>query len=364
MTEQTTGSVSLADLGWSPVFQQQLTLEELETLTPARVFEVQRSGLKLVFEGGEMDAPLGGRWFQGSPEDRPTVGDWVLVDRVSGAIERLLERKSLLKRMSVSRPGDVQLIAANVDVLFLVSSCNDEFNLSRMERYLALALEAGVQPVIVLTKADLAEDPDGFRAAAEALGRDLVVELVNALDPDSLAGLRAWCRRGQTVTLLGSSGVGKSTLINSLAGRDIQITGGIREDDAKGRHTTTHRSLHLLPDGGLLLDSPGMRELGIADADSGLSSAFEDVEALAAQCRFNDCGHESEPGCAVQAAIAAGQLDERRLESYRKLRREELYNSETVAERHARVRQFSRMVKQHQAASHKQSNRQPPRKRD
>lgn len=359
-----TETVSLADLGWSPVFQQQLTLEEMETLAPARVFEVHRSGLKLVFEGGEMDVPLGGRWFQGSPEDRPTVGDWVLLDRSSGAIERLLERKSLLKRMSVSRPGDIQLIAANVDVLFLVSSCNEEFNLSRMERYLALALEAGVQPVIVLTKADLAPDADGFRAAVASLGRDLVVELVNALEPGSLDGLRAWCRRGQTVTLLGSSGVGKSTLINSLAGSAIQNTGGIREDDAKGRHTTTHRSLHLLPGGGLLLDSPGMRELGIADVDSGLSFAFEDLEKLAALCRFNDCAHESEPGCAVREAIVAGKLDARRLESYRKLRREELYNTESVAERHARVRQFSRMVKQHNAASHKASHKKPSNEHD
>lgn len=361
---QTEKAATLADLGWSPVFQQQLTLAELETLTPARVFAVQRSGLRLLFEGGEVDVPLGGRWFQGSAEDRPTVGDWVLLDRASGAIERLLERKSLLKRMSVNRPGDVQLIAANVDVLFLVSSCNEEFNLSRMERYLTLALEAGVQPVIVLTKADLAADPDGYRSAAQALGRALVVELVNALDPESLGGLRAWCGRGQTVALLGSSGVGKSTLINSLAGRAIQTTGGIREDDAKGRHTTTNRSLHLLPGGSLLLDSPGMRELGITEADSGLSSAFEDLESLAALCRFNDCAHESEPGCAVRAAIADGRLDERRLQSYRKLRREELYNTETVAERHARVRQFSRMVKQHLASSHKQLHKPPHNKND
>jgi ribosome biogenesis GTPase len=345
--------ITLADLGWTPVFQQQLSLEEMSTLIPARVFEVQRTGLRLVFEGGDRVVPLGGRWFQGAVEDRPTVGDWVLLDPESGAIVRLLERKSLLKRMSVNKPGDLQLIAANVDTMFLVSSCNEEFNLARMERYLTLALEAGIQPVVVLTKADLSEDPDHYRDAAASLGRDLIVEVVNACDPHTLAGLTAWCGRGQTVTLLGSSGVGKSTLINSLAGGEVQATGEIRDADAKGRHTTTHRSLHLLPGGGLLLDSPGMRELGIADAGSGLASAFEDVEALASRCRFNDCRHQTEPGCAVQAAIAAGQLDERRLESYRKLRREELYNTETVAERHTRVRQFSRMVKQHQATSHK-----------
>jgi len=346
-------SVSLTDLGWAPIFQQQLTLEEMETTTPARVFEVQRTGIGLRFEGGETEVPLGGRWFQGSPEERPTVGDWVLLDAAMQSVERLLERKSLLKRMSVAKPGDVQLIAANVDTMFLVSSCNEEFNLSRMERYLTLAMEAGVQPVVVLTKADLAEDPDAYRSKALSLNRDLIVEVVNALAGEELDNLRVWCEVGQTITLLGSSGVGKSTLINSLAGIELQVTRGIREDDAKGRHTTTNRSLHLLESGGLLLDSPGMRELGIAEAEGGLSSAFQDVEVLAEKCRFNDCSHAGEPGCAVRSAIEAGELDERRLESYRKLRREELYNTETVAERHARARSFSKAVKQHQETSHK-----------
>jgi ribosome biogenesis GTPase len=255
--------------------------------------------------------------------------------------------------MSVNKPGDVQLIAANVDVMFLVSSCNEEFNLARMERYLALAMDAGVQPVIVLTKADLAEDAESYREQAMSLSRELIVEVLNALASDEVQPLRAWCVRGQTITLLGSSGVGKSTLINSLAGAEVQATGSVREEDGKGRHTTTHRSLHLLEGGGLLLDSPGMRELGITDAEAGIQSAFADVEALAALCRFNDCAHETEPGCAVRAAIESGELDERRLESYRKLRREEMYNTETVAERHTRVRQFSKVVRQHQENSHK-----------
>ena len=350
------GAVTLEELGWSPVFQQQLTLEDLESLVPARVFEVHRTGLRLVFEAGEADVPLGGRWFQGSPEDRPTVGDWVLFEPRTGTIVRLLERRSLLKRASVARPGDVQLIAANVDTMFLVSSCNEEFNLARMERYLTLALEAGVQPVIVLTRADQTGNAASYRRAAESLGRDLPVEVVDARNPDELDGLRAWCRTGQTITLLGSSGVGKSTLINSLTGAEVQVASGIREDDGKGRHTTTHRSLHLLPGGGLLLDSPGMRELGVLDVEQGLKSAFEDVESLAARCRFNDCAHETEPGCAVRAAIEAGTLDERRLHSYRKLQREELYNTETVAERHARYRQLGRMVKQHQKSPSKNND--------
>jgi len=339
----------LESLGWAPDLHQQLTMDELEApdvYQPARVFAVQRTGLELRFAAGILEVPLGGRWFQLPVEHRPTVGDWVLVDPASQQIHRLLERRSLLKRMSVSRAGDLQLIAANVDVMFLVSSCNDEFNPARMERYLSLALEAGVMPVVVLTKADLADDAEAFRQETLKLKRDLVVELVNALDPEDLSGLMAWIQPGQTISLLGSSGVGKSTLINSLLGEAVQLTRGIREDDAKGRHTTTNRSLHLLPEGGLVLDSPGMRELGIADAEAGVASMFEDVEALAAECRFSDCEHESEPGCAVREAIESGSLDERRLDSYRKLRREELYNTETVAERHSRVRQFSKTIRQ------------------
>jgi ribosome biogenesis GTPase len=339
----------LETLGWAPYLQQQLTMDELEApdvYQPARVFAVQRTGLELRFAGGILEIPLGGRWFQLPVEDRPTVGDWVLMDPSNQQIHRLLERRSLLKRMSVSRVGDLQLIAANVDVMFLVSSCNDEFNPARMERYLSLALDAGVLPVVVLTKADLAEDAEAFRQETLKLKRDLVVELVNALNPEDLSGLATWIQPGQTISLLGSSGVGKSTLINSLLGEAVQLTSGIREHDAKGRHTTTNRSLHLLPRGGLMLDSPGMRELGIADAEAGVASMFDDVEALAAECRFSDCEHESEPGCAVREAIETGALDERRLDSYRKLKREDLYNSETVAERHSRVRQFSKTIRQ------------------
>lgn len=352
-TDSTAVTPSLGDLGWSGFFQQQLTLEELEICRPGRVFAVQRTGLTLQLEGAELAAPLGGRWFQLPVEERPTIGDWVLVDIAKQSIHRLLERKSLLKRMSVSRPGDLQLIAANVDTMFLVSSCNEEFNLSRMERYLTLALDAGVQGVVVLTKADLTDESESFVEQTRTLRSDLVIELVNALDSDSLDGLRAWCQPGHTISLLGSSGVGKSTLINSLAGDLVQLTRGIRDDDSKGRHTTTHRSLHLIPGGALLLDSPGMRELAIADAESGVLSLFDDIEALARECKFTDCAHESEPGCRIRIALEDGSLDERRLENYRKLKREEIHNTETVAQRHTRNRQFSKRVKQVIESSHK-----------
>ncbi len=312
-------NLTLTDLGWSGWFARQLSGVELTGRVVGRVFAVQRNGITVMLEGGSAEVPVGGRWFQQGSSARPAIGDWVLIDRERGSLERVLERRSLLKRVSPGRERDVQLIAANVDTLFLVTACNDEFNPSRLERYLALALDAGVEPVVVLTKADLAADPQRFVGQVRGLKRELAVELVDATDPASLDGVRAWCRRGHTVALLGSSGVGKSTLVNTLSGRAIQLTREAREDDAKGRHTTTGRSLHVLQGGGLLVDNPGLRELSLADSGGGAGSLFDDVADLAAQCRFRDCRHEQEPACAVREAIARGELDPRRLASYRKL---------------------------------------------
>ena len=311
---------SLRQLGWNTFFERQLSEAERRDLIPARVVAVQRTGLTLACDDGPLRVPMGGRWFQAAPEQRPTIGDWVLVHRRRGRIARLLERKSLLKRAAAGRSRDVQLIAANVDTVFLVSSCNEEFSAARLERYLALALEAGVTPVVVLTKRDLAEDPAAYVAQVRALKPDVPVVLVDARDPAGAAALRPWCGEGQTVALLGSSGVGKSTLVNSLSGATVQLTRDIRHDDAKGRHTTTHRSLHRLPDGGLLVDNPGMRELALTEAEEGVQSLFADIDALAAGCRFRDCRHHSEPGCAVLAAVESGALEARRLDSYRKLK--------------------------------------------
>lgn len=340
------GGLTLEQLGWSGFFQRQLTDAERLDAVPGRVFGVERKTLTVMVDGGSVEVALGGRWFQLEPEERPAIGDWVLLDAGRTTIRRLLERKSLLKRMAVGREREVQLMAANVDTAFLVTSCNEEFNPSRLERYLALVLDAGVEPVVVLTKADTAEDPDAFVDAVRALKRDLAVELVDARDPDTLAGVRAWCAPGQTVALLGSSGVGKSTLVNSLFGEAVQLTRAIREDDAKGRHTTTQRSIHVLPDGALLVDNPGMRELALADVDLAVGELFEDVEALARRCRFRDCRHEAEPGCAVREALESGELDPRRLESYRKLARDEARHNETAAQSRARFRAFGRRIRQ------------------
>lgn len=347
-------TASLAELGWKAFFSRQLTPEEAAAAVPGRVLGLQRRQLSVAVDGATVEVTLGGRWYQLGAEARPTIGDWVLLDATASVVLRLLERSSLLKRVAAGREREVQPMAANVDVLFVVSACNDEFNPSRLERYLALALDAGVEPVVVLTKADQADTPEAFVDAVRALKRDLAVELVDARDPDALGGVRAWCTPGRTVALLGSSGVGKSTLINSLCGVEAQATGAARADDDKGRHTTTGRSLHLLPDGGLLVDNPGMRELALTEVDPGAAAAlFDDVEALAARCRFRDCEHESEPGCAVRDALAAGELDPRRVDSYRKMRREDARSRETLAESRARFRQFGRHVRQVQKDKHR-----------
>jgi ribosome biogenesis GTPase len=212
---------------------------------------------------------------------------------------------------------------------------------------LSVILESNIHPVSVLTKAGLAEDVFEYSDAIRAMRSDLQVELLDARSFEDVATLGVWCGKRQTVALLGSSGVGKSTLVNSLAGDQRQLTSDVRADDDKGRHTTTDRTLHLLPQGGVILDSPGMRELQVADAESGVDSVFSDIDEFATHCRFNDCAHVGEPGCAVAAAIESGELDDRRLRSYLKLKREEMHNTETVAERHARSRQFGKMVKQH-----------------
>lgn len=336
----------LESLGLTHFFRRQLEAFN-GSLRPARVIGVDRGRLTVSHEHGEAEVVVPARFRDLPPEDQPTIGDWVLLEENRECLRQVLTRSTVFRRLAAGNRGGMQLIAANVDTLLIVSSCNAEFNPSRLERYLALALDAGASAVVVLTKADEAgeADADGYRRTALSLRSGLCVELVNALDPSSLGGVRAWCSRGQTIALVGSSGVGKSTLVNSLAGAPREETGAVRESDQRGRHTTTRRSMHWLADGGLLLDSPGMRELKLADAAVGLGEVFDDIAALARGCRFADCAHEREPGCAVLDAFAAGLLDERRLGNYRKLMREQCYARETIAERNARSRRFGRAAR-------------------
>nr|WP_323010871.1 ribosome small subunit-dependent GTPase A [Paracoccus sp. (in: a-proteobacteria)] len=257
------------------------------------------------------------------------VGDWVLVEPGTRMLVRRLDRKTVLQRRTEG--GRVpQLIAANVDTLFIVSSCNDDLNLARLERYLALANEAGTTPVIVLTKADQVADAGPWRDQAADLQRGLEVVTLNARAPDAVKALARWCTAGQTVALVGSSGVGKSSLLNTLAAKapeEAQLTGSIREADAKGRHTTTSRSLHAISGGGWVIDTPGIRTLHVRDISTGLDQLFAEIAELAPECRFRDCTHAHEPGCAVRAAVAAGTLDQVRVERWRKLLEENRSNT-------------------------------------
>jgi ribosome biogenesis GTPase len=329
----------LAQLGWRPFFGEQVSAEQNHDCRPVRVLSVHRG--KVTVSGKEGECSISsGLPAGGGSEDRPTVGDWLLIDRITRSLVRILDRASLLKRPA---PGDerrVQLIAANVDTLFIVTSCDQDFNVARLERYLVLAREVSVRPVVVLTKADLSPSPGCLVDAARALQSELRVELVDGRDPTSAARLAEYCGFGKTVALVGSSGVGKSTLINTLKGTDSIATQAVREDDGKGRHTTTVREMHRLAGGadggGWLVDTPGMRELQMSEVASGVTEVFDDVAAVTLDCRFANCTHGGEPGCAIHAAIAQGDLDPARVERWRKLTRENTENSGAAAVRRSR----------------------------
>ena len=273
-----------------------------------------------------------------------TVGDWILLDPEGPRIARRLDRFALFKRRAAGTRGQIQPIAANVDTLFIVTSANRDFNIARLERYLAVAQDAGAHPVIVITKADLAESAAGLIGEASQLAPGLLVEALDARDPGQVAVLESWCGAGQTVALVGSSGVGKSTLINTLTGA-MQSTSAVRDDDQRGRHTTTGRSMHQLPGGGWLIDTPGMRELQLVEVADAIDDVFSEVIEIAQGCRFSDCAHVGEPGCAVLAAIESGELDAGRLRRYHKLQREDRRNTATLAERRNQDRAQGKLYK-------------------
>jgi ribosome biogenesis GTPase len=323
-------------LGWQPFFAQQTDADDIALTPPVRVTQVHRNSLHVM--GETIDTTIV------YPDEEITVGDWLLINEAHTKPERILERQSLIKRRGAGHDRHVQMIAANLDTSFIVSSCNQDFNVARFERYIALAFEAGVEPVIVLTKADLCEDVTPFVEAATAISDRVPVVVLNALSDAPKRELAPWCKVGQTVAFLGSSGVGKSTLVNALTGSNVD-TQGVREADARGRHTTTSRHLHLTPDSCAVLDTPGMRELQVTDAASGISDLFPDLHNLALECKFTDCSHQVEPGCAILAGVAAGKIDTDRLARWAKLIIEEKQNTESLARRKVKDKQQGRTNK-------------------
>jgi ribosome biogenesis GTPase len=314
--------------GWSEALQNQFASHAAEGLVPARVIVQQRGHYEVVADSGELTAILGGKLaHEAEAGGYPVAGDWVAVAarpaEKTATVRQVLPRKGVFVRRAAG-PGAPrgQLVAANVDVALLVASLNAELNVRRIERYLAAAWESGADPVIVLTKADTCDQVDALKAEVEAVAFGVPVHAVSGVTGEGLDPLKACLTPGKTAALLGSSGVGKSTLVNAFSGQPLMETRAISIDGMRGRHTTTHRELVLLPSGALILDTPGMRELGLWDADAGVASAFAEVEALIAQCRFHDCGHGTEPGCAIRAALADGTLDSMRWQSYGKLQRE------------------------------------------
>ncbi|HEY4228350.1 MAG TPA: ribosome small subunit-dependent GTPase A [Candidatus Limnocylindrales bacterium] len=322
-------TTTLHALGWDDRHAT-LFATEAPGLVPGRVLSEER-GQYLVASGtGEGPASASGRLRHDTELDPtaawPTVGDWVALEPGAGDGEHRLIQRVLTRRTAVVRrsPGDrrlpSQILAANVDVVFVVTSVNQEFNVRRLERYVTVAWESGATPIVILSKADLSDDLDSFRIAAEAAAPAVEVIAVSAVSGLGMNEIRRHLGIGRTVVFTGSSGVGKSSIVNALAGEPLLDTGGIRLDDARGRHTTTRRQLVRLADG-LLIDTPGLRELGVLDGD-GLATAFDDIERLTTTCRFSDCQHRSEPGCAIRAAIADGTLERARFDAYGKLQRE------------------------------------------
>lgn len=348
----------LRSIGWTDRLDSEFHPHRAAGLAPARIAREDRGRYRALTADGERPAEVSGRFRHEARAraDFPAVGDWVAVraarDGGPCVIEARLPRSSAFVRKAAGETTEEQVVAANVDTVLLVCGLDGDLNPRRIERFLAAAWESGAAPVVVLNKADLAEDPDARVAEIERVAPGVPVVAVSARSGDRLDALAPWLAPGRTVALLGSSGVGKSTLVNALLGEARQETGDVRADDSRGRHTTTHRELVPLPGGAVLVDTPGLRELQLWADASVLDDAFPDIGALAERCRFRDCRHAAEPGCAVRAAAESGALAPERLESWRKLQRELrwLEGKQDVRvriEEQARWKAISRSMKHH-----------------
>jgi ribosome biogenesis GTPase len=348
---------SLTTLGWDERWADAFAPSAAQGLVPGRVVREHRGLYRVLTESGEVVASAAGRLRLDARgrADLPAVGDWVALLGGSDAravVQAVVPRRSAFIRRAAGEESVEQVVAANVDSVFLVSGLDHDFNPRRIERYVLLAWESRARPVVVLNKSDLRDDFEECRRQVERVAPGVDVHAISTREPSSLAVLEPYLAAGRTVALLGSSGVGKSTLLNRLLGSDVQATRSVRASDQRGRHTTSDRHLFVLPTGALVIDTPGMRELQLWETGGGLAAAFEDVEALAPSCRFRDCTHGNEPGCGVAAAVADGRLAADRLESYHKLRAELRHlerkqDERLLAEENRRTRSVHKAARRH-----------------
>lgn len=328
--------MNLQQYGWNEFFEMNYIERGYKGLPYGRVMIGHTQLYEVISSEGEVLAELSGKMLkEESSASKPAVGDWVVLQHKDDKwfVEDILPRRSKFSRKMAGNDTLEQIVAANIDTIFIVTSLNQDFNLRRLERYLIVAWDSGAIPVIILSKADLCEGVEKKIEAVEEIAPGVEVYSISAIHEQGMEPLKKYLGEGQTITLIGSSGVGKSTLLNTLAGEELLKVNDIRVDDAKGKHTTTHRQLVLLPTGGLILDTPGMRELQLWQADEGIDHVFGDIQALTQYCKFSDCRHESEPGCAVIAAIEEGKMNSDRLESYVKLKKELAFIEKKQVER-------------------------------
>lgn len=344
--------MDLTSAGWRGEFAASFEPYRVAGCQPARVAAQHRDRLLVWTAAGEAEATVPARLRDAG--ELPTVGDWLALRAAVGGlhpVEAILPRRTHLSRKQLST-SEVQLVAANVDLVWIAVALDGNYRPTRIERYLAGVRQGGAEPVVLLTKADLCDDADALCEETVRLARGAAVRVISTVTGDGLAALEEDQVAGWTLALVGSSGVGKSTLVNHLLGHEAQAVNDVRQGDHKGRHTTSHRELFRLPSGALLIDTPGMKEFALWDATEALDESFTDITALAAACRFGDCRHETEPGCAIQAALESGALAEARFESYLKMQREQRRLAAEVDQRlkleeKRRRKQFGKMVKSH-----------------
>jgi ribosome biogenesis GTPase len=354
--------MNLFDLGWNENLQKELDKIEVENAFPGRVITEQKNLYDVITDFGEYKAVLEDKlWFEAFDRvELPTVGDWVLLSQKDGLdqlkIYSIMERKSKLARHSIAshgraidKPGtsEEQLIAANIDTVMLVLALDFDYNLRKIERYLTLMWNSGANPVIILNKADQCENPDELKAEVEAISYGIPVFMMSAKNGEGIEQLDDYLEKGKTITFIGSSGVGKSTIINQLAGEQVMETNEVREADRRGRHTTTHRQMIFLPKGGIVIDNPGIRDIKIIGSEENINQTFQDIVELQNYCKFRNCQHDTEPGCAVKNAIENGDLTEKRFQNYLKLKREIKYLERRKKERdiyHSNARSKQRVL--------------------